>query len=126
MSNCDFERILLEAIDESLSSLGQSSKQAVYFHLEQSFNIKKHEIPYKINAFAEAIERIFGVGAKFLEILIMKQLHKKIGGIIKLHEYANLAFTEYITAAKRSFLEKNKAKKFLKETIDCGRIKLEI
>jgi hypothetical protein len=71
----DFEKLLLEAVDEGLSSLGETSKIAIYFHLKKSFNIKKKEIPYKIEAFAKGIEKIFGLGANFLEILIMKQLY---------------------------------------------------
>jgi hypothetical protein len=36
----DFSKILLSAVEESLSSLGDSSKQAIFFHLETSFKIK--------------------------------------------------------------------------------------
>lgn len=60
MSKRDFEKLLLEAVDEGLSSLGEPSKQAIYFHLEKGFNIKKQEIPYKITTFAKAVEKILG------------------------------------------------------------------
>ncbi|UCG37192.1 MAG: hypothetical protein JSV64_02650, partial [Candidatus Bathyarchaeota archaeon] len=75
----DFGKILLEAIDEGLSSLGQSSRQAIYFHLEKSFNIKKQEIPLRLEVFTGAIEQIFGSGADYLEILIVNRLNEKIG-----------------------------------------------
>jgi hypothetical protein len=101
-----FNKLLREAVDEGLSSLGENSKQAIYFHLKKSFNIKKQEIPYKIEAFANAIEKIFGLGANFLEILIMKRLYEKVGRSFKMHRPEGLTFTEYVTAAKRSFLEK--------------------
>ena len=35
-----FNRLLLEAVDEALASLGESSKQSIYFHLEQRFRVK--------------------------------------------------------------------------------------
>ena len=105
-----FEKLLLVAIDEGLSSLGESSKQAVYYHLEKSFNIKKQEIPYKIETFAEAIEKIFGLGANFLEILIMKRLYKKAGRSLKLRMSKDLEFAEYVAAVRRSFLEKTSEK----------------
>lgn len=73
-----FEQILLEAIDEALSSLGESVKTAIYFHLANSFNVKRQEIPQRIADFSEALERIFGPGARHLEILFMKSLHAKI------------------------------------------------
>jgi hypothetical protein len=100
----NFEKLLLEAIDEGLSSLGESSKQAIYLHLEKRFKIKKHEIPHKIEAFADVIEKIFGLGANFLEILIMKQLHEKCGQSFKWPESKELTFIEYVAVAKRSFV----------------------
>ena len=48
----NFEELLLGAIDEALASLGDSAKQAVYFHLENKFKITKNEIPERIEDFA--------------------------------------------------------------------------
>lgn len=106
MSDCDFNNLLLEAVDEGLSSLGESSKHAIYFHLEKSFDIRKQDIPSKIDFFADAIEKMFGGGANFLEILIMKHLYKQIGSGLELRTSQDLEFTEYVAAAKQSFLEK--------------------
>jgi hypothetical protein len=114
MPKHDFETLLLEAVDEGLSSLGDSSKQAIYYHLKKSFNVKKREIPYKIEAFASAIEKIFGLGANFLEILIMKRLYEKIGQSFKWHRSEDdFTFTEHVAFAKLSFLEKKKRTKEL-------------
>jgi hypothetical protein len=107
MAEEDFDRLLLEAIDEGLSSIGESSKQAIYYHLKKSFDLEKQEIPRKIAAFMYAIEKIFGLGANFLEILIMKRLYEKAGGRFKWHKDQAFTFTEYVGVAKRSFLEKS-------------------
>lgn len=120
MPKQDFEKLLLEAIDEGLSSLGESSKQAIYYHLEKSFNLKKQEIPYSIEAFANAIEKIFGLGANFLEILIMKRLYEKMGRNFKLRTSKDLEFVEYITVARQSFLKKASAKK--RKPVKCEEI----
>ncbi len=101
-----FNEILLEAVDAGLSSLGESSKQAIYFHLEKTFNIRKSDIPYNIKAFKESIQKIFGLGANFLEILIMKALYEKIGGVFEWRESTDLAFVEYVAVARRAFQEK--------------------
>lgn len=121
----DFDKLLLEAVDEGMSSLGESSRLAIYFHLEKSFDIKKHEIPRKIEAFADAIETIFGKGANFLEILIMRRLYEKIGGIFDLQESVDFAFARYVTAAKRGLLEKNKAKNMAEEIVRCDEMGIE-
>ncbi len=96
-----FEELLLEAIDEGLSLLGETAKQAVYFHLEKTFKINRQDIPHKIEEFTDALEKIFGDGAKILEIQIMKCIYKKVGFTFKHHpKKTNIEFTEYIAAVK--------------------------
>ena len=96
-----FKKLLLEAVDEGLSSLGNSSKQAIYFHLEKTFKIKKQDIPNRIEEFTNAIEKIFGHGAKILEIQIMKLLYEKVGHDFEYFpEKDELLFTEYVSAIK--------------------------
>lgn len=98
--NRDFEKLLLEAVDEGLSSLGDSQKQAVYFCLEETFAVKKQDIPNKIEEFVNAIEKIFGNGAKILEIQIMRHLYERVGPDFEYSpEKDDLVFTEYVEAA---------------------------
>jgi hypothetical protein len=104
LSEDDFETLLLEAVDEGLSSLGDSSKHAIYFHLQRTFNLDKSQIPKNIDAFDEAIKKIFGIGANFLEILIMQKLHQKAAQTIRLQAPEELTLQEYVEQAKRSFL----------------------
>ena len=92
-----FKKLLLEAVDEALSSLGTSSKH-IYFHLEKEFNINKQNIPHKIEEFTNAIEKTFGPGARVLEIQIMKRLYEKVGPFKHFPE-RNLTFIEYVEAA---------------------------
>jgi len=108
LRNRSFEKLLLEAVDDGLSSLGDSSKYAIYFHLEKAFKVSKRDIPYKIEEFADGIEKIFGLGAKPLEILIMKRLYEKVGGAVEYPKHKDLVFTEYVAAVKQSFLKKKK------------------
>ena len=94
-----FQDLVLEVIDECLFSLGESVKQAIYFHLDKSFAIKRFEIPTKIEEFVAAIENIFGEGARFIEIDIMKQLYARLGH--PLEDYARedeLVFLEFVKA----------------------------
>ena len=96
----NFDQLLLEAIDQGLSGLGGAGKASVYIHLEGLFNIRKQEIPNKLDDFSNALHRIFGLGARQLEILIMKKLHEKVGGIYKLDDPSwlapDLTFTKYV------------------------------
>ena len=125
MSKSRFDKLLLEAVDEGLSSLGESSKQAIYFHLAKSFNVKRNAIPLEIEAFAEAIEKIFGLGANFLEVLIMKRLHEKIGVVFDWNESRKFVFAEYVMAAKKSFEERQK-QEITMELVECEEVRVGI
>jgi len=91
-----FETAMIEAVDEGFSPFGDSSKQAVYFHLENTFKIKKQEIPYKIEEFAAAMEQIFGAGAKLIEIRIIEALHERNQDFVHFPKKGDLMFTEYV------------------------------
>lgn len=103
----DFEKVLFESIDESLMQLGELCRKATYYYLKKGFEIKKHEIPTKIDKFSAALEEIFGSGAKILEIQIMSLLNNKIGYTAK-HDYKQdyLKFNEYIEAVRKTFINK--------------------
>lgn len=69
-----FSDALLGAVDFALGSIGESCKQAMYFHLKMTFHIERTEIPEKIGEFDEALRSIFRDGAVFLEKLILTTL----------------------------------------------------
>ncbi|MEM2947840.1 MAG: hypothetical protein QXN96_06365, partial [Candidatus Bathyarchaeia archaeon] len=73
----DFQKIFLEAVEEGLLTLGETPKQAILFHLENTFKIKREEIPQNLTEFQKALEKIFGHGASYLEKLILKKLYDK-------------------------------------------------
>ena len=95
----NFRRILLDAVDESLSSLGDSPKQAIFFHLETSFRLKKESIPANLTEFANALEQIFGFGASYIEKLIVTHLCEKLG--IQLEEMESCNFLECVSKVQK-------------------------
>jgi hypothetical protein len=92
----NFEKTIQEAIDETLSTLGENSKKTIYLHLEKEYKIAKNEIPSKIEAFADALEQSFGVGAKLIEMNIIKNLHEKNQDFMFFPKKGEILFTEYI------------------------------
>lgn len=95
----NFSKILLSAVEESLSSLGDSPKQAILFHLEASFKIEKENIPANLTEFTKALEKIFGPGASYLEKLILSRLYEKLGLEFKNSESAD--FLESVENVKK-------------------------
>jgi hypothetical protein len=107
-----FEQILLGSIDEAFSTLGESVKKSIYFHLEHKFMIARQDIPYSIDNFSDALERIFGLGARHLEILIMKKLHEKITCFYEWNGPSwlvpDLTFRQYVELMRLCYEDKGK------------------
>jgi hypothetical protein len=99
--NVQFNKALLEVVDEALLVLGETVKQAIYWHLENKYNIKKEEIPNKIEEFNKALKNLFGEGGEILLRLITKRLYAKIN--LEFKEVSNWIFQDYIENAKKSF-----------------------
>lgn len=110
MAEKTFERILLDSVDDALASLGESARQAIYFHLQSKFKIEKNSIPKNIEGFETGLEKIFGPGTKFIEIIIMKNLHERVGQPLEWDESKELVFAEYVAAAKQTFLKKDEGR----------------
>jgi hypothetical protein len=111
--NVSFSDVLLKAIDGALLSLGKSVKSSIYFHLENSMGIKRNEIPFRIADFQNALERIFGIGERHLEILFMKSLYGKLRTECKWDMprwvVPELTFKEYIALKQEDFKKLNPA-----------------
>ncbi|MCW4005172.1 MAG: hypothetical protein NWF04_01030 [Candidatus Bathyarchaeota archaeon] len=91
----DFDDVLLQAIEDGLTNLGESPKQIVYFHLEKKFSLKKEDIPKHLENFSLALQSIFGVGGRSIETMILKSLCLKYG-----INYDDLKHTEFLGAIK--------------------------
>ena len=100
--NKDFDKLLLASIDEALLTLGESAKQSTYFHIERTFEVTREEIPKNLEDFQNALEKIFGIGARYIEILIMKFLYAKIGCPLQMKSNSQLEFVKYVHAAKEA------------------------
>jgi hypothetical protein len=94
----NFKQILLEAVEEGLLTLGESGREAVYFHLQNLYGVKKEEIPVKLEEFADGLRKIFGLGAAVIEKAIIKSLYNKIG--MKHEEKKGYSFLAYIKEAE--------------------------
>lgn len=112
--SCDkeFDGYLTDAIDETLTMLGEAVKNTLYQNLENNFGISKNDIPEKINEFSEILHKIFGFGASRLEVKIINSLNEKAKANIKVPEYqyplskwiiANQSFKENLSRIRENF-----------------------
>ena len=102
-SKADFDNLFLEAVDFTFSMLGDSNKQALYFHLKNSFGVSREAIPHHIEFFVNALEQIFGQGALLLEAQIMETLQSKVPRFRFSPKQEELSFLDYLECL-RNFL----------------------
>lgn len=114
----EFDKLLLDAIDDALLSLGMPVKNSIYSHLQNDFCIKREQIPDKIYEFSDILHKIFGLGAGRLEIKCMKNISDKVKVSMAWPEYewpmskwvvTDMTFPEYVGNAKRSYIDKRKS-----------------
>ena len=102
-----FHELLLEALKEAFSSLGELVEEKIFCTLEKSFGIRRNEIPCRIEDFSDALEKIFGLGAIQLEISVVKRLHIKgateYNWAVPQWIVRELTFKEYVNMVKRDF-----------------------
>jgi hypothetical protein len=119
----EFEDVFQDSVDEAFSSLGESVKKSIYFHLERTFLITREEIPCRIEDFSNAIERIFGAGAKHLELLIMEKLYIKANCSFKWDGpkwlVPDLTFKQYVELVRISYREEERIGTF-EVIVDAG------
>ena len=70
------DEIVLKAIDEGLHSLGESSKQALWYYLETEFKLDRNRIHEDLTDFQNILKQFFGSGYTFLDALFCQCLEE--------------------------------------------------
>ncbi len=91
-------KIVLEAVDETLNSLGEIVAKVVYSQLRERYYLEKEEIPSAIEEFEYAIEEMLGHAALLIEIGIMKNLHARTKGFFYIPRNEHIKFSDYVRA----------------------------
>jgi len=104
-----FDQLLIEAIDEGLSSLGEPIKNHLYIILEDDFSITKDALPQQMEEFSKLLFRFFGLSAYQLEIQFMKKLYAKISSSQQPEPRSidlsnkEMTFSNYVQKMRESF-----------------------
>ena len=101
--NRRFEELFDLAVDRAMLLLGESGRQATYYHLEEILGLERSKWHNCVEEFAEAVEQIFGrPGAQLLLKAIAKELYSDLG--LKFHTSKKFNFARLVREAERYFL----------------------
>jgi hypothetical protein len=94
----NLEKILLEAVDEGLLVPGEIVRAAIYERLERSYQIKRGEIPEKLETFHLALEDLLDKSGKVMEKLIAKSLYRRLE--LNFTQHDGWTLIDYVNHAK--------------------------
>jgi len=66
--------VLMCAVEQGLSSLGESVAQVIFYNIDKRYSLKRRDIVEKPNRFVEALQSIFGSGAETIQKLIIQSI----------------------------------------------------
>ena len=96
----DFDDLLVEAIDETLSEvLGHRANQAFWYHFQAFLGISRNEMPHHLDTLFTALNIMFGVGGESLGRRIVRKLYAKVN--VPLDYYADRPLMECIEELKQ-------------------------
>ncbi len=97
--NTSLDLPLIESIDAVLSALGTSTRDSIQLYLRKKYSISMEEIPKRIDEFLQALQALFGYGARVIEKLVIARLVETKEISIAEARGRNLA--EIVTLAKQ-------------------------
>ncbi len=100
MTRTQFDKLLLEAIDYGLNVLGETVRRTIYESLENHYELKRSEIPERLEVFHKALERMFGASSKTVERLIATNLYQRLG--LSFTPQPDWTLIEYVNHAKNA------------------------
>ncbi len=97
----EFNKLFLAILDETFSYLGENAKQTIYYHLEHKFGIRRSEIPCRVEDFSSAMDKIFGLANKSIEVVLVQKLHEKVGCEFRAASIGDFTFPKYVNMVRK-------------------------
>jgi hypothetical protein len=94
------EEALLQAIDTGLLALGEIVRDTLYDRFDKKYQLKREEIPERLDTFHNALAVMLGAGARVIETQIAKSLVSRLG--LDFTENVDWTIVNYFDHAKKA------------------------
>lgn len=98
--SASFREVLLQAIDDALVVPGEIVRVAIYDRIEKNCQIRREEIPEKLELFHKALQQLMGVSSRVMEKLIAKNLYRQLS--LNFNDHENWTLLDYVDHAKKA------------------------
>jgi len=100
----DFNDLLVDAIDETVSEvLGDRVNKAFWYHFQSFLGVTRDEMPYRLDTLFTALNTAFGIGGETLGRMIVRKLYAKVN--VPLNYVPNRPLTEYVEELKQKLAQ---------------------
>jgi hypothetical protein len=93
-----FERVLLDAVDDALLIFGEAVRAAIYDCIEERYQIRREEIPDRLEAFHRALEELLGKNWETVKRLIVENLYSRLD--LEFTEQEGWTLADYLYCAR--------------------------
>jgi hypothetical protein len=91
----DFEKSLIRTIDTQLKQVfGETGASVIYQYMQSTLSLRQEEIPSKLEAFSEGLDRFLNSGARVVEKVILDKLYSNFDQEFQFKEGHN--FVDYV------------------------------
>lgn len=95
----DFEKSLIRTIDMQLKQVfGESGASIIYQYLQSALSLRQEEIPRKLEAFSEGLDKFLSSGARVVEKVILDKLYSNFDQAFEFKE--GYSFVDYVEDLK--------------------------
>ena len=96
----DLRTAIIDAVDGTLRTLGAETRQLIYTHLKNYWQIGREDIPANLTHFNEALRDLLGREAKILlDEMFTSSLYHKLG--LTLKRRVDWTFATYVDNASK-------------------------
>jgi NADH:ubiquinone oxidoreductase subunit F (NADH-binding) len=95
-----FRDVLLQSVDDALLVPGEIVRAAIYDRVERSYQLKREEIPEKLELFHKALRDLLAAGGEVLERLIAKNLYRRLD--LNFNQHESWTVLDYVDEAKKA------------------------
>jgi len=95
----ELREALLGAADQGLMVFGESVRHTIYHYIERKYNVGREGILDRPEIFHEALDGLFGAGAKVIERLIGKSLCDRLS--LDFQAFENWTLVDYVRNSGR-------------------------
>jgi hypothetical protein len=95
-----FRDVLLQSVDDALLVPGEIVRAAIYDRVERSYQLKREEIPEKLELFHKALRDLLAAGGEVLERLIAKNLYRRLD--LNFNQHESWTLLDYVDEAKKA------------------------